>query len=316
MKSARILAALAIAAIPGTAQKPGTSPDTGANLLARPIRANDLLSINAYGAPELSRTARVGSDGLIRIPLLKERIAARDIMPAELEDRIAQALTDAQILVDPAITVTIAEYGGRPISIAGAVRRPLTFEVSAPITLLDALARAEGLSREAGSEILVTRPARPGSGNPQVAERVLVRELVDAASPLANLALEGGEEIRVPEGGRVYVVGNVRKPGAFRVDESNAMTLMQALALSEGLTPFSARDAFIYRPGENGSKTEIEVALRKIMDRKAPDVALAPNDILYVPDNRRGRVTTNAIERALSFGAGTASGALILGVNR
>ena len=147
-------------------------------------------------------------------------------------------------------------------------------------------------------------------------ERVAVRELMQRANPAANLTLEGDEEVRVPEAGRIFVVGNVRKPGAFRVDPASTMTIMQALALSEGLAPFSAKEAFIYRPSESGEKVEIAVALRKITDRKAPDVPLEANDIFYIPDNRRSRVTTNALERALSFAAGTASGALILGVNR
>ena len=34
------------------------------------------------------------------------------------------------------------------------------------------------------------------------------------------------------------------------------------------------------------------------MDRKAPDVALAANDILYIPDNRARRTTMSAIEKA------------------
>jgi hypothetical protein len=51
------------------------------------------------------------------------------------------------------------------------------------------------------------------------------------------------------------------------------------------------------------------------MDRKSPDVPVAPNDILYIPDNRAGRATIGAIEKAVGFATATASGALILGVN-
>jgi len=43
----------------------------------------------------------------------------------------------------------------------------------------------------------------------------LVKGLIDAADPTLNITLIGGEEIRVPEVGRVYVIGNVKKPGAF-----------------------------------------------------------------------------------------------------
>jgi polysaccharide export outer membrane protein len=274
----------------------------------------DLLSISVYGAPELSRTARVSEEGAIRLAMLKSPIEARGITPAELEQRVSAALEDASILVDPSVVITIAEYASRPIRVAGAVRHPLTFDSTGPITLLEALTRAEGLSGEAGADILVTRAHLPGSDHPPVTQRIAVKDLIEKADLEANVILEGGEEIRVPEAGRVFVVGNVRRPGAFPVgDEVAGTSVLKALALAEGLAPFSTKLAYIYRPADGG-KLEITVPLRKIMDRKTPDVILAAGDIFYVPDNRSGRVTASVIDKAVAFAAGTASGALILGL--
>jgi polysaccharide export outer membrane protein len=299
----------------GGERLPAAAPDTGANLPTRLVGVNDLLAVTVYGAPELSRTARVDTEGLVRLPMLRERIEARGLLPAEIETKIAEVIQREQILVDPVVTVAIAEYGSRPVSVAGAVRHPLTFDAHSNITLLEALARAEGLSPEAGGEILVTRlPADPSS-TPLV-ERVSVKDLIEAANPAANLLLEGGEEIRVPEAGRVFVVGTVRKPGAYRLDDSGAMSVLKSLALAEGLAPFSAKEAYIYRQNDGGERQETVVPLRKIMDRKAEDVALRPNDVFYIPDNRRGRLTAVALERALSFAVGTASGALIYSSSR
>jgi len=146
-------------------------------------------------------------------------------------------------------------------------------------------------------------------------ERIAVKDLIEKADPAANVMLKGGEEVRVPEAGRVFVVGNVKKPGAFPVGEGAGISVLKALALAEGLAPFSTKVAYIYRPGDGG-KQEIEVSLRKILERKAPDVVLAAGDIFYIPDNRSGRVTASVIEKAVSFAAGTASGALILGMTR
>ena len=87
-----------------------------------------------------------------------------------------------------------------------------------------------------------------------------------------------------------------------------ALSVLKALALAEGLAPYSTKLAYIYRPTDGG-KQEIEVSLRKIMERKSPDVVLAAGDIFYVPDNRGGRVTASVIEKAVAFAAGTASGA-------
>jgi polysaccharide export outer membrane protein len=285
--------------------------DTGANLPARPIGPDDLVAVSVYGSPELTRNVRVSGDGTIRLPMLPRPIEVAGLMPAAVETKIVEALTVAQILVDPAVTVVIAEYHSRPISVAGAVRRPLTFQVTQKTTLLEALTRAEGLNADAGTEILVTRA--------NVVERIAVKDLMEGSDPALNLTLEGGEVVRVPEMGRIFVVGNVRKPGAFRLEDEGGMTVLKALALAEGLSPFSAKEAYIYRRTDSNpavAAQELPVGLRQLMDRKTADVALGPNDILYIPDSRRARNTANVIEKMVSFAAGTASGALILGVNR
>jgi len=299
--------------LPGQALIPGAQAEMGANLPALPIGPNDLLAISVYAAPELTRTVRVSAEGLIRLPMLHEKIEAQGLMPAELETRIAAVLSEEEILVEPVVTVAIAEYQSRPISVAGAVKTPLTFQAAGRTTLLEALTRAQGLTEEAGSEILVTRASK--TGEPGLLSRIPVKGLIDAADPQWNITLEGGEEVRVPQAGRVFVVGNVKRPGAFRVDEGAGMTVLKALAMAEGLMPYATKEAYIYRRGEGaaeGAASEITVELRKIMDRKAPDVAVGPNDIFYIPDNRSARTTVSVIERAVGFAAATASGVLIL----
>jgi polysaccharide export outer membrane protein len=297
------------------AQEPAL-PST--NLPARPLVANDLLSVVVYGAPELTRSVRVSGTGNIRMPMLKRTIEVAGLMPSDVEARIAEALAAEEILVDPAVTVTVAEYFSRPISVAGAVRNPLTFQVYQKTPLFEALTRAQGLSPEAGSEILVTRPGKE-PGDPPLIQRIPVKGLISGADPALNLILEGGEEVRVPPVGRVFVVGNVKKPGAFPLENGAEMTVLKALALAEGLAPYPTKQAYIYRRGDSpagDAPQELPVQLRKIMDRKSADVALGANDILYIPDNRAARLTAAAIDKAIGFGAATASGALVLSVNR
>ena len=218
-----------------------------------------------------------------------------------------------EILVDPVVTITIVEYHSRPISVVGAVHKPLTFQADGPVTLIDAITRAEGLNTEAGPEILIsrTRPDKDGSRS-MVVEHISVKGLIDDANPDLNPRLFGGEQVRVPEIGKVFVVGNVHKPGAFAMQDSSATTVLKALALSEGLLPFADKMAFIYRQTAGSTtKTEIPIELTKIMDRKTPDVHLEANDILYIPDNKGRRMTVTALERLAGFGSSTASGLLI-----
>ena len=296
----------------------GSIATAGPNLPAQRIGANDLIAVSVYDAPEFTRTIRVGADGAIRLPMVKRRIQAQGLVPAELETEIAGVLEAEEILVDPVVTVTIVEYQSRPISVVGAVKRPLTFQADTVVSLLDALARAEGLRPDAGPEILVSR-AQPGpSGEPiSLVQRVPVKELIDGADPEWNIKLAGGEEVRVPEAGKVFVVGNVKRPGAFAVDDTEGTSVLKVLALSEGLAPYANKNAYIYRKeAGTGSKNEIEIPLQRIMERKAADVPLLENDILYVPDNRGKRLRMTAIEKIITFGSATTSGVLVWGVAR
>jgi polysaccharide export outer membrane protein len=269
------------------------------------------VGVSVYGEPDLTRTVRVGADGTIRLPMLKEKIKADGLMPEELEQAIVAALQAQEILVDPFVTVTVAEYHSLPISVAGAVRSPITFQpLEKKTTLLEAITRAGGLSPEAGSEILVTAPLSSASDAPPLVRRIQVKSLIDAADPAANIALVGGEEIRVPELGKIYVVGNVKNPGAFALGPSGA-SILKVLALAQGLSPYATNEAYIYRlEGGTTSKNEIPVDIRKIMDRKAPDVPLMANDVLYIPDNHHRRATMDTVKIVVGLG-GIAIGALI-----
>jgi|HubBroStandDraft_1064217.scaffolds.fasta_scaffold00441_12 polysaccharide export outer membrane protein len=306
---------LLLAVLPAASAQVRPPADPNANLPAQRIGANDLVAVAVYDAPELTRTVRVGADGLMRLPMLKQRIKAEGLMPGELEKAIASALSAEQLLVDPFVTVTIAEYNSRPISVAGAVRQPITFQASGPVTLLEALTRAGGLAPEAGPEILVSHAQTGQDGSvTALVQRILVKGLIDAADPTLNISLIGGEEIRVPEVGKVYVIGNVKKPGAFAVQDGVESTVLKMLALSEGLMPYASKEAYIYRREANGGKNEIQVPLSKIMERKAPDAALLANDILYVPDNKGRRMTLGVLEKVLVFGAGASSALIYAGV--
>jgi len=300
----RSLLLLAFSSLASAQVRPSLMEEVGnANLPALKLHAGDLVAISVYDAPELTRTVRVDPDGTIRLPLLAEGVKAAGLMPRELETELAGALKSGEILVDPVVKITVVEYHSRPISVMGAVRKPVTFQSDGAVTLLDALSRAEGLTDDAGPEILVTQN--------DVVRHIAVKQLIDGADPAANLRLTGNEEIRVPVAGKIFVLGNVRKPGAFPVRDPADNTVLKLVALSEGLMPFSMKLAYIVRRHAGEKTQEIQIELANIMERKSPDVALEVGDILYVPDNKTRRSTMNILDRVAGFGASTASGVLI-----
>ena len=189
---------------------PSPSPTLQPTCLSQRVGPNDLISVSVYDAPELSRTIRVGADGYFALPMLQQRLMANGLYPADLESAISGALREEEILVSPVVTVTIAEYHSHPISVSGSVKLPIVFQAEGPTTLLEAIARAQGLTPDAGREILISRPqTTPDGKSVMLTRRVSVRSLFEDANPELNVTLTGGEEIRVPEIGRIYVMGNV-----------------------------------------------------------------------------------------------------------
>ena len=297
---------------PNRAGTGATSFNEGSNLPVEKIGNNDLVGITVYDAPELTRTVRVGSDGTIRLPMLRQPIPAAGLYPTELETAITTALANGNVLVDPIVTVSVVEYRSRPISVSGAVKKPVTFQATGSVTLLDALAQADGLTDNAGAEILVSKNSSAADGkSAMLIQRIPVKGLMGAEDPALNLHLDGGEDIRVPEAGKVFVLGRVKKAGAFLITDGSESSVMKALALSGGLDTFPSHSAYIYRvEGGSGSRNEIPVDLKKIMDRKSPDVALMANDILYVPDATGVRASLKVLEMAVGAGAAIGGAAI------
>src|SRR5271163_2298262 len=167
----------------GIANRSEASASESANLPVEKLGPDDLLGISVYDSPELSRTVRVDADGNIRLPMLKDPIQVRGMVPSQLESAIAKALTRGNVLVDPIVTVTIVEYQSRPVNVVGAVKNPLVFQATRPIPLLDAIARAGGMREDAGSDIVVSKEVVRDGKPTRITQTIPVRKLIDNADP-------------------------------------------------------------------------------------------------------------------------------------
>ena len=225
-------------------------------------------------------------------------------MPDALRNEIAAALRTQHLLVNPVVDVSVIEYRSRDVTIAGAVKAPTTIQEIGNLRLLNALSQAGGLLPEAGPEIIVEQ----ANGSIQ---RLSVRQLFDGEHPELNVLIFAGAQIRVPQCERVFVVGNVKRPGAFPFQNLQDTTVLQLLALSGGLDSFSLNKAYIYREQlGSAQKIEIEVPLRRILDRKTQDVKLAANDILYIPTNGKLKASASVLNHVTGMGNTAVSAAI------
>jgi polysaccharide biosynthesis/export protein len=308
------VAILLIASITGTAPAQEVGGAGGSTVLpAETVGPNDLIEMMVPYCPELSRSFRVDADGYLTLPLLKRPIKVAGLRPPQIAKKIEEALTEEKVLTDPIVSASVIEYRSRPVSVIGAVNHPLTFQATGQTTLLDAITKAGGFSTNVGTNVLViTKNPGAGARTESTVRVIPVKSLTASADPGHNVDLRGGEEIRVPEADKIFVAGNVNRPGAYTMQGDEDTTVIKALALSSGLAPYAAKEAYIYRvhPG-GGGRDELKVPLSRIMKRKAPDTALRADDILYIPDNNGKRMTSRVLSQIAGVGGAAAAGLVI-----
>lgn len=279
------------------------------------IGPEDVLKIRVFDVKDLDETVRVANDGTIVIPLLG-RVEASGLTSDELRNRLEKEL-GKNLLQNPQVTVFVEQFHARPVSIVGAVEKPGIYQITGPRSLIEMLSLAGGLATRntgsAGKTIYVTRPGGFGNlklvtGMHKVASDKIaidIKDLLYTQAKGLNIPIKPHDIIAVSKADVVYVAGGgVRKPGGFVLQDRDSITVIQALAMAEGLAPNAARhNARIIHTEANGSHIDIPIDLEKVIRNKAPDPDLAANDILYVPSSRGKAAlekTTQAIVQTVS----------------
>lgn len=260
---------------------------------------------------------RLDSNGEITVPLAG-RMQAAGITTRQLEAELTKRLQT--FLRAPQVVVSVTQFRSQPVSVLGAVNTPGVFQIEAGKTLYQALSLAGGVRPDAGAVIRITRRKREGpiplpgaeldpSGEYTVAE-VSVAWVMGARNPAGNITVRPDDVISVPVTEVVYVVGSVHKPGSFALGQNETLSVLQAVAKAEGLDKEAApKRARILRNVQHGAgQVEVAINVKAMLAGKAPDVALGPNDILFIP---LASGLKNAASRATEIAASAAAYRLI-----
>jgi len=286
------------------------------------IGPEDLLEVTVFDAPELNRTLRVSAGGEISLPLIGP-VRAAGLTPRELELVLEELLRRA-FMKDPQVGVHVSEMQSHPVSVVGAVKKPGVFQIRGPRSLLEVLSLAEGLAEDAGDSVVVMRggalvpPAHPEAETPpadappsnrSAGLEINLKRLLESGDARYNIPVYPGDIVKVPRAGIVYVLGEVRKPGGFILKTNETISVLQAIALGEGLTRTASKGrARIIRTDEQtGQRTEIRVDLGQVFNGKAPDPVLEPRDIVFVPNS----AARGVLYRGAEVGLATLSGVVI-----
>ena len=151
-------------------------------------------------------------------------------------------------------------------------------------------------------------PSATSSANSADTVVIDLKKLLNTGDPRLNVLVYPGDVVKVPGAELVYVVGEVGKPGGFQLKSNENVTVLQAIALAQGLThtSASAHSRIIRTDPATGKRQEIPIDLPKILAGKTADPMLEPRDIVFVPNSTGRAAFYRGLEAAISIGSGVA----------
>lgn len=237
------------------------------------IGMGDMVRINVFRNPELTTEARVSEKGTILFPLIGE-VSVTGLTPAQAGKLIADKLAAGRFVVNPEVTVALAQINSRQVSVLGNVHKPGRYPLdSTTARLTDLLALAGGIA-PTGDDRVTVMMTRDGK---TVRQEVDVARMIHNGDLSQNVELQAGDTIYVGRAPMIYVTGEVTRAGAYRIEPG--MTVMQAIALGGGITPRGTdRGIKIHRKTPTGQVARLEA---KLSDQVQTDDVIFVREALF-----------------------------------
>lgn len=251
------------------------------------IGVGDVLDVTVWDHPELNQDVntgrsveqagqRVQADGTFYYPYVGQ-VPARGKTPEQIRDDLAKRLV--AFFPDPQIEVRVASYKSQSVSVTGEVgnpsRQPLT---DVPLTLLDAIDAAGGLTKEADPRSVTIRR----DGHSHVVD---MKAFLDQGIGANNPVLQNGDVVNIAkaEVQEAYLLGQIVKPSTIDLTRDN-ITLTQALTRVGGLREdqADARGIFVFRDEPMGITVYQLDASNPTAYLIGTKFVMLPQDVIYV----------------------------------
>ena len=258
------------------------------------IGPSDIVNITIFAGGEKQHDAdlTVSSYGTINAPFIGT-IKAEGLTPSQLEVEIAEPLA-RDYFVNPKVNISIKEYHSLNYYISGAVKKPGMYVTPTEATLLELIAKAEGLLPERGNLAYIMRSSKDGGKTGEELShsepiKVDLQRLLDKGDLSLNPMLKPGDVIYIPlqkslalGESIVFVEGEVKRQGFY--DYQPGMTAMNACIMAGGFDRFAAPNRTrIIRKKEDGVEI-IKINLDDVKKGKIQDIELQPGDRIHVPE--------------------------------
>jgi protein involved in polysaccharide export with SLBB domain len=137
------------------------------------IQIGDILDIEFFKTIDLNQRRTVGPDGEIYLPI----VGRVDVVGRSVDD-VTKEITEGyrKELINPQITVSVAEFSGLQVYVSGEVYRPGIQDYRGGLTLVQAISNAGGFNRRARREEVLL--IRPGPENEPVGTIIDVKQIL------------------------------------------------------------------------------------------------------------------------------------------
>ena len=245
-----------------------------------PVGPRDVLDIRVLEDATMSGRVTVADDGQIILNIVG-KFPVSGLSAAQIEAKLKSHL-ETNFIPKATVSVQIVEFASKPISVVGAVVHPGRIGASGSTTLIQAITQAGGLVAGHGPELYVLRTGRNGLSE-QLA--VDIEELMVRGNPDVNIPLAPNDLVNVPLDTpiRIYLMGEVMRPGTVDFRRSQTPTLLQAIAAAGGPTDRASRKATVRRT-MRGKQETITVNYRDILRGKKKDLILQDNDTVFIDE--------------------------------
>jgi polysaccharide biosynthesis/export protein len=299
------------AAVPSTTgEAAAAAPRIATNYVLGP---EDQITVRVFAAADIpDKPVQIDNNGTVTLPMIGQ-VHAAGLTVEQLQANLVTAYK--KYFKDPQVTVQVNDFRSQPVSVAGNVTTPGVVQLHGNRNLMEVIGQAGGLRADAGDSVLITRSLSEGpipvagaftdpTGKYSVAH-IDVRSVMSGKDPEGNILMKPHDVITVPRARMIYVLGNVTRPGGYVLTENETMSLTQAIALAGGWDrSASLGGARILRADGGPTREQIPANVKKIMENKAPDLQMRPDDILYIPNSLTKQVSARGVEAAIGIGTG------------
>jgi len=156
------------------------------------IGPQDVLTINVWKEPDVSREVPVRPDGKISLPLLND-VEAAGLTPMQLANSLTESLK--KFISGPQVTVIVKEINSRRVYVIGEVVRAGTFPLLPKMTVLQIVSSCGGFTQFANPKKIYVLRTKDGK---QTKIPFNYKEVVSGKNPEQNIELHPGDTIVVP----------------------------------------------------------------------------------------------------------------------